>query len=102
MLIVNTSNYEGLPVSFMEALSFGIPILAPNVGGIPEIVEHNLNGVLVQARPTAEQVALAIKAIAGLSPNAYRIMRENAYAMWKNKFNAETNYAAFANEIISL
>jgi colanic acid/amylovoran biosynthesis glycosyltransferase len=100
--LVNTSDYEGLPVSFMEALSFGIPIIAPKVGGIPEIVEHKINGVLIAQRPTPEQVAFGIKAIAEMTPEAYKTMRVNAYEMWKNKFNAEKNYTQFAEEIINL
>ncbi len=40
------SNYEGLPISLLEALSFGIPIVASNVGGIGEVLDGN-NGFAV-------------------------------------------------------
>ena len=37
---------EGMPVCILEAMSFGLPILATRVGGIPEIMEHGVNGYL--------------------------------------------------------
>lgn len=39
------SDYEGLPISIIEAMKFGLPIIASNVGGVPELVK--LNGILV-------------------------------------------------------
>src|SRR5699024_5480479 len=36
---INMSDSEGLPVSMMEAMSLGIPVIARNVGGISEIVD---------------------------------------------------------------
>lgn len=39
---------EGLPVSILEAMSYGKPILSTPVGGIPEVVEQNVNGILFQ------------------------------------------------------
>ncbi|GAB6579522.1 glycosyltransferase family 4 protein [Bacillus cereus] len=47
-VFVLTSNHEGLPLSIIEAMSCGLPIIATNVGGIPELVKHEKNGYLVQ------------------------------------------------------
>lgn len=38
---------EGLPISILEAMSYRHPIIASPVGGIPEVVERNVNGILV-------------------------------------------------------
>lgn len=39
---------EGLPISILEAMSYKMPVISTNVGGIPEIVENSVNGVLVK------------------------------------------------------
>lgn len=41
------SHNEGLPISILEAMSYKMPIISTPVGGIPEVVETNKNGVLV-------------------------------------------------------
>jgi glycosyltransferase involved in cell wall biosynthesis len=46
---VLASNHEGLPVSVMEALVAGVPVVAPAVGGLPEAVTSGDDGLLVAA-----------------------------------------------------
>ena len=51
---VLASHHEGLPVTVMEALTLGVPVVAPAVGGLPEVVTNDENGILVQpGSPTA-------------------------------------------------
>jgi glycosyltransferase involved in cell wall biosynthesis len=40
------SYFEGVPVAILEAMSYGKPIIATAVGGIPEIVKNGVNGIL--------------------------------------------------------
>ena len=40
---------EGLPISILEAMSFGLPIVSTEVGGIPEVVRSHENGLLINA-----------------------------------------------------
>ena len=45
-LAVLTSESEGMPVSLMEAAACGVPAVATAVGGIPELVAHEVTGLL--------------------------------------------------------
>ena len=46
-LLVLTSDWEGLPVSIMEAMAAGLPIVATRAGAVEELVEEGVNGFLV-------------------------------------------------------
>lgn len=45
-VVVPSEWYENLPYSIIEAFAFGKPVIATNIGGIPEIVDNNRNGFL--------------------------------------------------------
>jgi glycosyltransferase involved in cell wall biosynthesis len=46
-MFVLPSFVEGMPMALLEAMSFGLPVIATPVGGVPEIVTHGLDGLLV-------------------------------------------------------
>jgi glycosyltransferase involved in cell wall biosynthesis len=45
-IFLQLSESEGTPLSVMEAASFGLPILATNVGSLPDLIDDGINGVL--------------------------------------------------------
>ncbi len=47
-VFVTASKTENQPVSMLEAMSFGLPLIGPRAKGIPELIDHNVNGLLFQ------------------------------------------------------
>jgi glycosyltransferase involved in cell wall biosynthesis len=100
-IFINTSSSEGIPVSVMEAMSFGIVVIATAVGSTPEIVKDGYNGFLLTPDPTAYEIASTIKKYAEMPAEYKRIMRNNAYSTWNEYFNSEKNYKDFIDCIKS-
>ncbi len=101
-LFINASETEGLPVSIMEAFSFGIPAIAMNVGGISEIIQDGVNGFLLSADSSANEMAAAIINFHSLSETEKNNFRSGAFNTWDEKFNAEKNYRRFIESISNL
>lgn len=94
-LFVNVSSSEGIPVSIMEAMSFGIPVVATDVGGTGELVLDEETGYLVSEDVTAEQLSVQIRRLLSLSPAEYAVMRRRARSHWNENYNAAKNHRVF-------
>ena len=100
-IFINVSSSEGIPVSIMEAMSFGIPVIATDVGGTSEIVNED-NGYLLSSDPTAEEVSSTIEKFHQLSNEDIENKRKASYSTWENKYNAQKNYSEFVEDILKL
>lgn len=100
--LINTSYTEGIPVSMMEAMSFGIPVIGTNVGGVCEIINDGVNGFLISSDPAPIEIAETILKFQNLTDDEELKFRENAYKTWKEKYNAEKNYTKFVEQILNL
>lgn len=98
-LFINMSDYEGIPVSIMEAISYGIPVMARNIGGNSEIVYNGTNGVLLPSDINPKELAEAIKTFINLSNEEIVELRRGAYQIWEEQYNARENYHCFATHI---
>lgn len=86
-IFVLSTHYEGLPISILEAMRAGLPVVATNVNGIPEEVEHGKTGLLF---PHADVNALvsALKALIQ-SPDIRRKMGESGRQKFLQCFTVE-------------
>jgi sugar transferase (PEP-CTERM/EpsH1 system associated) len=58
-IYIQPSHYECMPVTILEAMSSGLAVIAPRVGGIPEIIVDDYNGILLDY-PGPEAIASAL------------------------------------------
>lgn len=100
-LFINVSTTEGLPVSIMEAVSFGIPIIATDVGGTSEIVENGKNGFLLPNDFKLEELVDLVIRFIDFSDEEYQQFCKNARETFENCFNAEKTYNTFCNNCLS-
>jgi glycosyltransferase involved in cell wall biosynthesis len=99
--LVNVSTIEGVPVSMMEAISRGIPLIGTNVGGVSEIISDEV-GYLIDADL---EIAVFAQKLHGWLAN-YKFgtiaQRNNIIQYGIEKFDQETNYTQFCNELNQL
>lgn len=97
-VFLNVSLSEGVPVSIMEAMSCHIPIIAPDVGGVKDMVVNNYNGFLLTEECLVVDIVISLKNIDFFKNNS---IRENSYKIFLEKYNAKTNYKKFIKEILT-
>jgi glycosyltransferase involved in cell wall biosynthesis len=88
LLVLPTIAREGLPLSILEAMAYGVPVVASAVGGIPEIIEHDKNGYLVppkDPRALADCIEQLIK-----NPDKRRNMAQEGFLTYQDRFQAQT------------
>lgn len=96
-LFVSVSETEGLPVSMMEAISFGIPILSTDVGGCNEIVTKD-TGILIPKDFDTNNVAKIIEEFVHSDMNTIEF-RNNIQKFWQINFDNNSNGSKFIESI---
>jgi len=86
VLVVSSDN-EGTPVSAIEAMASGCPVVATNVGGLPDLIVEGVTGHLVPPRDP-EALADAILHLIQ-NPDALARMGQSARAMTQERFTLE-------------
>lgn len=94
------STTEGLPISLCESLSYGVPVIATEVGGIPELIDDSC-GVLLPENPEKEEF------VRGLLPYVdsdyrYGELRKGAFTRWMETADAKRLSEEFAEGLESL
>jgi len=82
-VFVYITHAEGLGSALLAAMSAGVPVVASNVGGIPEFVRHGDTGLLVENTP--ERIAAAIRRVLD-APDFAALLAARARRMIENEF----------------
>jgi len=99
-LFMNISTVEGIPVSIMEAISYGIPVLATDAGGNREIVNEK-NGFLIPCQFDVKEVARIIDGFFN-DEKLIQQKRKGALEIFNKNYNADNNFKLFIEDILSL
>jgi glycosyltransferase involved in cell wall biosynthesis len=100
-VLVSASLREGLPMTLLEAMAVGVPIVATSVGGVPRIIKNNETGMLIQA----EDIENMSKSVLLLLNNKEKrdYMSANAKRLVEDHFSAQImseRYTAIYKDIL--
>jgi colanic acid/amylovoran biosynthesis glycosyltransferase len=97
-VFVNVSTTEGIPVSIMEAFSFGIPAIATAVGGTPELVKGD-SGILIDVNLSESKLASTILSFYLESDETKLKRRLAARHKFEKDYRADENYYDFYKQL---
>lgn len=78
-VFINTTNFDNTPVSVIEAMSLGLPVVTTNVGGIPFLLESRKTALLVDAGSTAAMASFVQELIENLTVREYLTTHARTY-----------------------
>ena len=97
-LFVNLSLHEGIPVSIMEALNAGIPVVATAAGGSAEVVFDGRSGMVVPLALATDPNELARRVLNALEPGGTLAVAQPRQ-VWERLCDAEKLAAVFAHDL---
>jgi glycosyltransferase involved in cell wall biosynthesis len=84
-LVVPSTSYEVFPRVIAEAYALGVPVIAADVGSLPELVEHRRTGLLVQPG-SPESLSQALRELTQSPELSFRLGRQ-ARRVWEEKYS---------------
>ncbi|MEM3828245.1 MAG: glycosyltransferase family 4 protein [Conexivisphaerales archaeon] len=99
-IFVRPSLTEGMPLTILEAMASGLPIIATRVSGTSEIIMHNETGILIEPG-NVRQLAEAIKYLVESPAEALRLGR-NARAFIEHHFREKFSWDSAALSVLSV
>lgn len=90
VVVLPSIGIENCPLSIIEAMSFGVPVVASDIGGIPELVIDNITGMLFKP---GDYIDLSFKILHLLSnPSILKKMNINCLNTIKSTYNEVSHY----------
>ena len=89
------SHHEGMPMSVLEAMSYGLATISTNVGGIPQIIENRVNGIRIDAGNVTGIKDSLVELLSDLKVRS--TYGKAAYQTIRKKFNVENNIEKVVN-----
>jgi len=99
-VLVNSSIFEGIPVSMMELASLGVPIIGPRICGVPEIVDEGKNGFLFQPE-NPQNLVDTLNRFVSLSQDEYRTYCEASFLTQRTKYHEARNFPGFSELLLN-
>jgi N-acetyl-alpha-D-glucosaminyl L-malate synthase BshA len=94
-LLLLPSSMESFGLVALEAMAASLPVVATNIGGIPEVVKHNINGFLSEVGDTDDMANNIVKLIK--DKNLYKKFSEESREIARNNFNQKEIINNFLN-----
>ena len=96
-VLVLPSRTEGMPLTILEAMALKTPVVASNVGGIPELIDDGVTGILF----SPDQPANLVNALAwvGSHPHERRVLAERASERYWSNFSQALHAKRYAEAV---
>lgn len=95
-IFVLPSRNEGLPVAIVEAMAYGLPVIATPVGSVPTAIDNEISGLLVPPRDPATLAA----ALARLMDDVH--LRQTLAAAARRRFEQDFDIRVFCDRLIAI
>lgn len=95
------SRDEGLPIAILEAMSVGLPIIGTNVGGVPDLVKNNYNGILIN-NININNIVSAIMNIISLDESHKNILSKNSLDLFNSEFSLNIMIANYKKLFVKI
>ena len=96
-IFILMSRNEGLPISIIEAMREGLPVISTNISGIPELIENGNNGILLE--PDVSQLTNLLNHIDLYN---WKVMGESSKKIYKEKFTLDRMFSEYCEMYNSL
>ena len=96
-VLLHPSRIDAFPGALLEAMAAGVPVVATDVGGIPDIVEDGVSGILVPAPPMPATLREAVAALLADAPRRERMGRRA-----RERFELEFSVERWAERLRAL